>query len=75
MKTIFTNLWNYTELRKKYNTLKNDYDILEELVKEETFEKVLSNANTEIENARLKEENKNLRKKIKVLKEIIKNGE
>ena len=39
MKAIITRVLSYAELQKKYNTLQTDYEILEELVKEEVIEK------------------------------------
>lgn len=71
---IFTKIKNYAELQKEYNTLLNQYEILEELVKEEVIEKLFSNADKDIKLSKLEAENRNLRKKIKMLKEIIKNG-
>lgn len=75
MKAIFTKIHSYVELLKKYNTLQNDYEILKELVKEDAFEKMLSNADKDLKIIKLEKENKSLRKKLKTLKEIMKNGE
>lgn len=75
MKEIFTKVHSYAELLKKYNTLQNDYEILKELIKEDAFEKMLSNADKDLKIIKLEKDNKNLRKKIKMLKEIMKNGE
>ena len=75
MKTIIARILSYAELQKKYNTLQTNYEILEELVKEEVIKKLFSNSDKEIRLSKLEKENKSLKKKVKTLKEIIKNGE
>lgn len=66
-------LFDYVGLKRKYNSLRNEYDNIVEMSKEDLFSSVLRNAEIEVQNRKLKAENKHLREKIKVLKEIIKN--
>lgn len=68
---IFKPYKRYKELLKKYNTLKNDYEILLELSKNDMFNSVMKNLNQEIANKKLKTENKHLREKVKTLREIL----
>lgn len=75
MKTIIARILSYAELKKKYNALQVEHEILEALVKEDVVDKLFSNADKEIKLVKLEKENRNLRKKVKTLKEILKNGE
>lgn len=75
MEKIFTRFFDTKYWRERCNTAELKYVELEESVKNGIFDRVLSNTNVEEQKKNLKVENKNLRKKIKVLKEIIKNGE
>lgn len=75
MKTIIARILSYAELKKKYNALQVEHEILEALVKEDVVDKLFSNADKEIKIVKLEKENRNLRKKVKTLKEILKNGE
>lgn len=70
---IFKRFLSYTELLKKYNTLKNNYETLLEITKNDLLDKLMKNSDTELQNIKLKKENKHLREKVKTLKEIIRN--
>lgn len=60
--------------KMKYNSLKDDYDALEQEIKDGLFEQIIDKKDLEIKNKRLTTENRNLREKVKHLKEIIKEG-
>lgn len=60
------------DMRKKYNSLKLEYEVLRESVETGLFESYLAHLNSPIEMDRLRKENKKLRMQVKSLKEIIK---
>ena len=68
-------LFDYMKLLKKYNTIQGELEILKETVKDELYKKWMDKLGEPLEIERLRKENKDLRKKIKVLKEIIKEGD
>lgn len=70
---IFKKILSYGELLKKYNTLKNEHEVILEITKNNLLDTLIKNSNQELENKRLKKENKQLREKVKILKEIIRN--
>lgn len=63
------------KLNRRINTLENDVETLQNIIKEELYKEFINNINDTSEIKRLKEENKKLRLKVKDLKEIIKGGE
>lgn len=68
-------LFNYMKLLKKYNTIQGELEALKETVKDELYKKWMDKLGEPLEIERLRKENKDLRKKIKVLKEIINEGD
>ena len=64
-------IFDYIKLRKKYNKLKLNYEILEEYEKNKTFKKILEKFNESEKLKLLTEENKYLRTELKRLKNII----
>lgn len=68
-------LFDYMKLLKKYNTIQGELEVLKETVKDELYKKWMDKLGEPLEMERLRKENKDLRKKIKVLKEIIKEGD
>ena len=60
------------DMRKKYNSLKLEHEVLKESVKTGLFESYMEHLNSPIEMDRLRKENKKLRMQVKSLKEIIK---
>lgn len=62
----------FFDMRKKYNSLKLEYEILKKSVETGLFESYLAHLNSPIEMDRLRKENKKLRMQVKSLKEIIK---
>lgn len=67
----FEELTRYIKLRRKYNSLETEYEVLKEYVKNDCFNKVLSTIGEPLEIKRLREENKRLRLKIRELKQLI----
>ena len=67
-------LFDYLKLRKKYNTLLNQYETLLSNTKEKCFEIIYSSINNEQSISHLKKINRQLREQVKALKEIIKEG-
>lgn len=65
---IHSNTIAYLKLRKKYNTLKINYDVLESETKEETFKIRMASSNDRAELKRLRKNSKNDRLTIKELK-------
>lgn len=63
------------KLNRRINTLENDVETLQNIIKEELYKEFINNINDTSEIKRLKEENKKLKLKVKDLKEIIKGGE
>lgn len=63
---------NYRDLRKKYNTLSLNHEILKNSIKDKLLDAYLDYLNNPEELKQLKAENKKLRKQIKVYKSIIK---
>lgn len=68
-------LFDYMKLLKKYNSVQGELEVLKETVKDELYKKWMDKLGEPLEMERLRKENKDLRKKIKVLKEIIKEGD
>ena len=68
-------LFDYMKLLKKYNTIQGELEVLKETVKDELYKKWMDKLGEPLEIERLRKENKDLRKKIKVLKEIINEGD
>ena len=66
-------MFDYIKLRKKYNTLEMEYEVLKEYVKNKCFDELISKIGETLELKRLRKENRTLRTKIKELKKIIKN--
>lgn len=62
----------FFDMRKKYNSLKLEYEILKKSVETGLFESYMEHLNSPIELDRLRKENKKLRMQVKSLKEIIK---
>lgn len=60
------------KLNKKINSLENEVETLENIVKDELYKEFMKKIGETAEVDRLKKENKRLRSKIKSLKEIIK---
>lgn len=60
------------KLNKKINSLENEVETLENIVKDELYKEFMKKLGETAEVDRLKKENKRLRVKIKSLKEIIK---
>lgn len=67
-------MFDYIRLRKKYNTLETEYEILKECVKNKCFDEILSKIGEPLEIKRLRSENRSLRIKNKELKKIIKSS-
>lgn len=65
----------YLKLRKKYNTLELEYKTLKESVKTDLYKNLLHILDEPEEVKRLRDDNKHLRKKVKLLKEIIREGD
>lgn len=65
----------YLKLRKKYNTLELEYKTLKESVKTDLYKILLHRLDEPEEVKRLRDDNKHLRKKVKLLKEIIREGD
>jgi hypothetical protein len=68
-------MFDYMKLLKKYNRVQGELEVLKETVKDELYKKWMDKLGEPLEMERLRKENKDLRKKIKVLKEIIKEGD
>lgn len=60
----------YLKLKRKYNKLQLEYDILKEEVKNKCFETILEKIGEPITIKRLREENKRLRIKLKEYKRV-----
>jgi len=65
-------MFDYIKLRKKYNTLESEYEVLKEYVKNKCFEELLNKIGEPLTIKRLKEENKRLRLRNKELKRMLK---
>lgn len=65
----------YLKLRKKYNTLELEYKTLKESVKTDLYKNLLHILDELEEVKRLRDDNKHLRKKVKLLKEMIREGD
>lgn len=68
-------MFDYMKLLRKYNKVQGELEVLKETVKDELYKKWMDKLGEPLEMERLRKENKDLRKKIKVLKEIIKEGD
>lgn len=68
-------LLDYFKLRKAYNTVVLERDVLENTIKDELYKEFMKKLGEPVENDRLKKENKRLRQQVKSLKEIIKNND
>lgn len=62
------------KMRKRINTLENQVEIYENIIKDELFKEFMAKLGEPMEIARLREENKNLRIKNKKYKEELNNG-
>lgn len=67
-------MFDYIKLRKKYNTLETEYEILKEYVKNKCFDEILSKIGEPLEIKRLRSENRRLRIKNKELRKMIKSS-
>ena len=67
-------MFDYIKLRKKYNTLETEYEILKEYVKDKCFDEILSKIGEPLEIKRLRSENRRLRIKNKELKRMLKSS-
>ena len=65
-------LLNIVKMKKRINTLENEGETLENIIKDELYSKFMENLSETNENLRLKKENKKLRERVKALKDIIK---
>lgn len=63
------------KLRKRVNTLELENEVLKNTIKDELYKIFMKKLNEPEENKRYKEDNIRLRKEIKILKQIIKEGE
>ena len=63
------------KLRKRVNTLELENEVLKNTIKDELYKIFMKKLNEPEENRRYKEDNIRLRKEIKILKQIIKEGE
>lgn len=63
------------KLRKRVNTLELENEVLKNTIKDELYKIFMKKLNEPEENRRYKEDNVRLRKEIKILKQIIKEGE
>lgn len=66
-------MFDYLKLKKKYNTLETEYEVLKEYVKNKCFDEIISKIGEPLEIKRLRSENRNLRLKNKELKKMLKN--
>lgn len=66
--SIFKRFLSYADLLKKYNTLKNKYETLLEITKNDLLDMLIKSSDQEVENIKLKNEIKHLKEKIKILK-------
>ena len=62
------------KMRKRINTLENQVEIYENVIKDELFKEFMAKLGEPMELARLREENKNLKIKLKKYKEDARNG-
>ena len=62
------------KMRKRINTLENQVETYESIIKDELFREFMAKLGEPMELARLREENKNLRIKLKKYKEDARNG-
>lgn len=60
--------------RCRINTLQNEIDTLQDVIKNELYKEFIGKIKDYDELTTLREENKKLRKKVKLLKEVIKEG-
>lgn len=74
MKDKIKNVINIKKQIKKVNTLENKVEMLENVIKDELYNRFMENIEMVNQVERLKKENKRLREKNKALKDII-NGE
>lgn len=65
-------LFDYFKLRKAYNTVVLERDVLENTIKDELYKEFMKKLGEPVEVDRLKKECKRLRQQVKSLKEIIK---
>ena len=68
-------LFDYFKLRKAYNTVVLERDVLENTIKDELYKEFMKKLGEPVEVDRLKKENKRLRQQVKSLKEIIKSND
>lgn len=65
-------MFDYIKLKKKYNALEIEYEVLKEYVKNKCFNEILNKIGEPLTIQSLKEENKKLRLKNKELKKMLK---
>ena len=61
----------YIRLLRKYNSLETEYEVLQEYVKENSFNKLIEKIGEPEKVKKLEEDNKRLRLKIKEYKELL----
>ena len=61
----------YIRLLRKYNSLETEYEVLQEYVKENSFNKLIDKIGEPEKVKKLEEDNKRLRLKIKEYKELL----
>lgn len=66
---IFKKFLSYRELLKKCNSQEVEIETLKEIIKNDLFNTLIKNSDTEIQNVKLKSEVKHLKEKLKTLKE------
>lgn len=64
-------MFNQIKLQKKINSLENEVDTLETIVKDKLYKTFMEKLGESAEVEQLKKENKSLRKKNKLLKEML----
>lgn len=65
-------IFDVVKMQKRINTLENEVETLQNIIKDELYNAFMSKLNESVEVDRLKKENKKLKLKVKSLKDIIK---
>lgn len=68
-------IFDTVKMQRRINTLEGKVDVLEDTIKDELYKEFMAKLGEPMEMSRLRNENKNLRKKVKVLKEMLKEGD
>ncbi len=61
----------YIKLLRKYNSLETEYEVLQEYIKEDCFNKIIDKIGEPAKVKRLEEDNERLRLKVKEYKEML----